>query len=139
MYSIILYTFLNIHNWIYDLQFGFREHRSTNHALLSLSDALDGNNFVCGVFIDLPEAFDTMDHNILLKKLYHYGISGKANECFNSYLSNRSQFVSINGFATEAKNINIGVPQGPVLGPLPFLVYINDLHNAIKFSKVRHC
>ena len=62
----------------------------------------------------------------------------KATEWFNSYLSNRGQFVSINGFASEAKIINIGVPQGSFLGPLPFPIYINDLHIAVKFSKDHH-
>ena len=70
------------------------------------------------MFIDLQKAFDTVDHNICLKKLYHYGIRGKANEWFCSYLSNRSQFVSMNGFDSEAKTVGIGVPHGSVLGPL---------------------
>ena len=137
MKKVCIVDCLNIHDCIYDLQFGFH---STNHALVteSIRHVLDRNNFACGVFIDLREAFDTMDHNILLKKLYHYGIRGKATEWFNLYLSNRSQFVSINGFVSEAKTINIDVPQGSVLGPLPFPIYINDSHNAIKFSKVHN-
>ena len=79
MYSR-LYNFLNLHNCIYDLQFGFREKHTTNHALLSLAeiirDALDNNNFACGIFIDLQKAFDTVDHSMLLNKLNHYGIRG---------------------------------------------------------------
>ena len=137
-----MYKCLCIHECIYDQQFGFRENHSTTHALVSLTEsirqALDGNNFACGVFIELRKAFDTVGHNILLKKLYHYGIKGKANEWFCSYLSNRSQFVSINGFDSEPKTVGIGVLQGSVLGPLLFLIYINDLHKAIKFSKVHH-
>ena len=82
-----LYTFLNLHNCIYELQFGFRSKHSTNHALLSLTEmireALDSGNFACGIFLDLQKAFDTVDHQILLKKLEHYGITGRANDWFN--------------------------------------------------------
>ena len=88
MYSR-LYNFLNLHNCIYDLQFGFRGKHSTNHALLSLAEnirgALDNNNFVSEIFIDLQKAFDTVDHPRLLNKLKHYGIIGKANDWFKSY------------------------------------------------------
>ena len=120
-----LYKFLDIHNCIYNLQFGFREKHSTNHALFSITEkireSLDNNNFACGIFIDLQKAFDTVNHDILLQKLNHYGIRGVANAWFKSYLSNRTQFVSINGFESNTKNINVGVPQGSVLGPLLFL------------------
>ena len=119
-----LYQFLNINNCIYELQFGFRKNHSTNHALFSITEkireALDQNNFSCGIFIDLQKAFDTVDKEILLHKLSHYGIRGIANSLFRSYLSNRKQFVSINGFESEVSDINIGVPQGSVLGPLLF-------------------
>ena len=137
-----LYNFLSIHNCIYENQFGFRRNHSTNHALISLTehirDALDNNSISCGVFIDLQKAFDTVDHTILLKKLDHYGIRGSANDWFKSYLTNRKQFVSINGYDSREIVMPYGVPQGSVLGPLLFLVYINDLHNAIKYSTVRH-
>ena len=137
-----VFSFLNMHNCIYELQFGFRAKHSTNHALLSLTEmirhALDNSNFACGIFIDLQKAFDTVSHDILLKKLEHYGIRGIANNWFKSYLSNRQQFVSINGFKSRHQGMEYGVPQGSVLGPLLFLVYINDLHKAVKYSTVHH-
>ena len=113
-----LYTFLNLHNCIYELQFGFRSKHSSNHALLSLTemicDALDSGNVACGIFVDLQKAFDTVDHQILLKKLEHHGIIGRANDWFNSYLSNRQQFVSINGHKSKSQVMKYGVPQGSV-------------------------
>ena len=137
-----LFNFLNLHNCIYNLQFGFREKHSTDHALFSITEkireTLDDNNFVCGTFIDLQKAFDTVDHSILLKKLENYGVRGLSNQWFESYLNNRKQYVSINGFDSMVQDISIGVPQGSVLGPLLFLIYINDLSNAIKYSTVHH-
>ena len=87
--------------------------------------------------MDLQKAFDTVDHQILLAKLNHYGIHDWF-DWFKSYLSNRNQYVSINGFDSGLAVINCGVPQGSVLGPLLFLLYINDLNHAIKFCKVHH-
>ena len=137
-----IYSFFETNNIIYDLQFGFRKNYSTNLALLSLTESInqqvDNGKYGCGIFIDFQKAFDTVDHNILLSKLCHYGIRGKANDWFKSYLSDRKQFVSINGFNSDLKNITCGVPQGSVLGPLLFLIYINDLYSSIKFCKVHH-
>ena len=137
-----LYAFLDYNNIIYDLQFGFRQQYSTSHALINITEnirkALDDGNIGCGVFVDLQKAFDTVDHQILLAKLNHYGIRGVSNDWFKSYLSNRNQYVSINGYKSGLAAINCGVPQGSVLGPLLLLLYINDLNQAIKFCKVHH-
>ena len=137
-----LYSFLEQHNLLYKLQFGFRKKHSTNHALIEITEsirkALDNKQCACGIFIDLQKAFDTVNHEILVNKLAYYGIRGVGNAWFKSYLMGRSQYVSILGFDSEKNLINHGVPQGSVLGPLLFLLYINDLHNAVPNSVVFH-
>ena len=137
-----LYKFLELHNCIYQQQYGFRAKYSTEHAVLSMADeireAMGKNNTAIGVFVDFQKAFDTVNHNILLKKLEHYGIRGIVNNLFKSYLTNRQQYVTINGSESSMKYIHHGIPQGSVLGPLLFLIYINDLHTCIKNSETRH-
>ena len=136
-----LYNFLEKLNCLYKKQFGFRNSHSTNHALISMTEkvkeSLDNNEYSCGVFVDFQKAFDTVNHNILLK-LHHYGIRGITNDWFKRYLNNRTQQTKVNDSISEKVEITYGVPQGSILGPLLFLVYINDLHNAVIHSLIHH-
>ena len=137
-----LSNFLDINNLIYSLQFGFRQKYSTTHALINLTESirqtLDEDSFGYGIFLDLQNAFDTVDHKIIMHKLEFYGIRGGCNDWCKSYLSDRKQFVSINGYNSGLMPVICGVSQGSVLGPLLFLIYINDLHKAIRYCKVHH-
>ena len=95
-----------------------------------ITSSIENKNTTVGVFLDMSKAFDTIDHNILMKKLYHCGIRGVPNEWIENYLSNRKQYVTINSTNSNMLNIVCGVPQGSILGPLLFLIYINDIQRS---------
>ena len=129
-------NFIDKHKILYVNQYGFRKGHSTTLALIDVIDtlkkALDRKEYAIGIFLDLEKAFDTICHKILLAKLDFYGFRGHVNNFIKSYLSNRKQYAVVNGKKSECKYINYGVPQGSVLGPLFFLLFINDIHSAMK-------
>ena len=134
-----LSDFLSTNNLLNPNQFGFRKNRSTADAIADMTqniyDSLDRGDTVISFFLDFSKAFDTVNHGILLQKLQLYGIRNTALNWFHSYLSGRLQYVSLDGFNSQVHLIDRGVPQGSILGPLLFLIFINDFPNCTNFFK----
>ena len=128
------YNYFDHNKIFYAHQYGFRKQHSTELAVLELVDrtifTLDKDETPINIFLDLSKAFDTLNHTILLNKLHHYGIRDGSLNLFKRYLQNRKQYVVINNAKSDTLDITTGVPQGSILGPLLFIIYINDLPNA---------
>lgn len=133
-----LLRYLYVNNILYKYQFGFRKNYSTSLALIEVVDSilehLDNHDSVIGIYLDLQKAFDTVNHNILLYKLFNIGV---AYSWFRNYLSGRYQYTQVNDIDSNISKVTCGVPQGSVLGPLLFIIYVNDISNAIPGHKIK--
>ena len=128
-----LFDFICDNNILYDYQFGFRLKHSTQQAIITpfdnITKSLDNGNIAISIFIDLKKAFDTVNHRILLRKLYAYGIRGPILKWIESYLTGRTLYVVFDGKESEVRTVQCGVPQGSILGPLLFILNMNDICN----------
>ena len=134
------YLYLNVNKFINKFQSGFRPHHSTSTAMLNITDewliCFDDGKIVCVVLLDLKKAFDTVDFQLLLLKLKYYGADEVTLRWFASYLNGRIQSTSVNGTSSASRPVSCGIPQGSILGPLLFILHINDLPAGLKHCKV---
>ena len=135
--SLQINDFFKINNLFYDSKYGFRPGHSTEYAAIEITDriisAMDKNMIPLNIYLDLSKAFDTLDHAILLDTLFHYGIRGNPLKLISSCLENRQQFVEFRNTKSKILQISTGVPQGSILGPLLFIIYINDFPSASSY------
>ena len=134
MSIIQVYDYFCANQLFYENQYGFRKCHSTELAALELVDRLfkhlDDGKIPVSVFLDLSKAFDTLNHAILMDKLKYYGLNETSLNWFRSYLHDRQQYTEYNGTCSDVINLTTGVPQGSILGPLLFIIYMNDIHVA---------
>ena len=137
-----LSKFIAKYKLINENQFGFQKNKNTSDTILefldNFYDSINNDQHLLAIYLDFSKAFDTVNHDILMKKLFHMGFRGAIHSWLYTYLSNRKQYVAINDSTSKIYETNIGVPQGSTLGPLLFILYINDMSNSLAHSKILH-